>query len=255
MDYNTIIGFSKVSFTFIQNQVEHASSIFLSHQQGLSSEEIDEVVKAIRALNADAAIVTTDWDQLSGAKILEVMESKKTLSAELDKLRAEAYEELEAHEHEHGHHHHHDDDDDDDEHEHEHHHHHHHHDDDDEHEHHHHDHDDDDDDDDEHEHHHHHHHHHHHGHDADEVFDEVGTQTSNKYSRAELEEIVDSLDECGEVLRAKGIVENVDGGWLEFDYVPGEGEIRETEAEATGMVVVIGTGLKKDKISKLFRLA
>ena len=235
---------------FYQNQVEHASSIFLSHQQGMSSEELDGIVKAIRELNAEAAIVTTDWDQLSGAKILEVMESKQTLSAELDKLRAEAYEELEAHEHEHEH------DDDDDEHEHHHHHHHHHDDDDDEHEHHHHHHhdDDDDDDDDEHEHHHHH-HHHHHGHDADEVFDEVGTQTSNKYSKAELEEIVDSLDECGEVLRAKGIVENTEGGWLEFDYVPGEGEVRETEAEAAGMIVVIGTSLKRDKINKLFRLA
>lgn len=251
---------------FYKNQVEHASSIFLSHQQGMSAEEIDRIVKSIRELNAEAEIVTTDWDQLSGAKMLEVMESKKTLSAELDKLREEAYEELAAHEHEHEcdddecechHHHHHDDDDDDDEHEH---HHHHHHDDDDddddEHEHHHHHHhDDDDDDDDEHEHHHHHHHHHHHGHDADEVFDEVGVHTSNKYSRAEIEEIVDSLDECGEVLRAKGIVENTEGGWLEFDYVPGEGEVRETEAEATGMVVVIGTSLKRDKINKLFRLS
>ena len=230
---------------FYQNQVEHASSIFLSHQQGMSGEELDRIAKSIRELNPEATIVTTDWDQLSGAKILEVMESKKTLNAELDKLREEAYEELAAHEHEHecdddscgcGHHHHHDHDDDD---EHEHHHHHHHH----------------DDDDDEHEHHHHHHHHHHHGHDADEVFDEVGTHTSNKYSKAELEEIIDSLDECGEVLRAKGIVENAEGGWLEFDYVPGEGEIRETEAEATGMIVVIGTSLKKDKINKLFKLA
>ncbi|MBP3898576.1 MAG: GTP-binding protein, partial [Mogibacterium sp.] len=122
---------------FYKNQVEHASSIFLSHQQGMSAEEIDRIVKSIRELNAEAEIVTTDWDQLSGAKMLEVMESKKTLSAELDKLREEAYEELAAHEHEHEcdddecechHHHHHDDDDDDDEHEH---HHHHHHDDDD----------------------------------------------------------------------------------------------------------------------------
>ncbi len=261
---------------FYQNQVEHASSIFLSHQQGLSEEKLNDLIAKIRELNANATIVTTDWEQLSGAKILEVMESKKTLSAELDKLREEAYEELEAHEHEHEHehhHHHHHDDDDHDHDEHEcgcgHHHdgdheceHHHHHDDDDhdhdEHEcgcgHHH----DDDHDHDEHDHeghHHHHHHHHHHGHDADEVFDEVGTQTSNKYSKAELENIVDSLDECGEVLRAKGIVENTEGGWLEFDYVPGEGEVRESEAEATGMIVVIGTSLKNDKIKALFRLA
>ena len=259
---------------FYQNQVEHASSIFLSHQQGLSGEEIDRIVKAIRKLNAEATVVTTDWDQLSGAKILEVMESKKTLSAELDKLREEAYEELEAHEHEHecddescecGHHHH------DHEHEHEHEHGHHHHHDHEDHDHEDHDHEDHDHDhdhedhdhdhehdEDEHHHHHHHphhHHHHHHGHDADEVFDEVGTQTGNKYTRAELEDIVDSLDECGEVLRAKGIVENIEGGWLEFDYVPGEGEIRESEAEATGMVVVIGTRLNRDKINSLFRLA
>jgi G3E family GTPase len=257
---------------FFANQVEHASSIFLSHQQGMSSAELDEVVKDIRTLNQTAQVVTTDWDQLSGAKMLEVMESDKTLNAELDKLREEAYEELEAHEHEHehgeecgcGHHHHHDDDDDDECcHHHEHHHHdddddndeheHHHHHDDDEHEHHHHHHDHDDDD--EHEHEHHHHHHHHHGHDADEVFDEVGAQTSNKYTKAELEEIIDSLEECGEVLRAKGIVENADGGWLEFDYVPGEGEVRETEAEATGMVAVIGTRLNKEKLNSLFRLA
>ena len=210
---------------FFANQVEHASSIFLSHQQGMSAEELDAVVADIRTLNKTAQVVTTDWDQLSGAKMLEVMESDKTLNAELEKLREEAYEELEAHEHEHEHHHHH------------------------------HDHDHDECDDDEcgcgH---HHHHHHHHHGHDADEVFDEVGAQTSNKFSKAELEEIIDSLDECGEVLRAKGVVENADGGWLEFDYVPGEGEIRETGAEATGMVAVIGTRLNKDKVKSLFRL-
>ena len=257
---------------FFANQVEHASSIFLSHQQNMTSAELDEVVKDIRTLNQTAQIVTTDWDQLSGAKMLEVMESDKTLNAELDKLREEAYEELEAHEHEHEHEHHHHDDDDD--HDHEcgcgHHHHHHHDDDDDdehEHEHHHHHHDDDEDEHEHHHHHdhehdhdhecgcgHHHHHHHHHGHDADEVFDEVGAQTSNKYTKAEIEEIIDSLDECGEVLRAKGIVENVDGGWLEFDYVPGEGEVRETGAEATGMVAVIGTRLNKEKLHELFKL-
>ena len=81
---------------FFANQVEHASSIFLSHQQGMSSAELDEVVRDIRTLNKTAQVVTTEWDQLSGAKMLEVMESDKTLNAELDKLRAEAYEELEA---------------------------------------------------------------------------------------------------------------------------------------------------------------
>ncbi len=260
---------------FFSNQVENASSIFLSHQQGMSAAELDSIVKDIRKLNPTAQIVTTDWDQLSGKKMLEIMESDKTVNAELDRLRKEAYEELEAHEHEHEHDHDHD-------HGHEHHHHHHdhhdhehehdhecgcghdHHDHEHEHDHHDHDHDHEHDHDHDHDHEHHdhecgcghdHHHHHHHGHDADEVFEEAGAQTSNKYTRAELEEIVDSLDECGEVLRAKGIVENADGGWLEFDYVPGEGEIRDTSAEATGMVAVIGTRLNRKKISELFRLA
>ena len=222
---------------FFANQVENAGTIFLSHQQGMDAAELDDVVRDMRTLNENANIVTTEWEQLSGSKMLEIMEEEKTLNAELDKLREEAYEELEAHEHEHEHEHHH-----------------HHHDDDDEHEHHHHDHDD------EHEHEHDHecgcghHHHHHHHHDADEVFDEIGVETGNKYTKEELEDILDSLDECGEVLRAKGIVES-DAGWLEFDYVPGEGEVRTTEAEATGMIAVIGTRLDKDKVKAKFKLA
>ncbi|MBQ6623846.1 MAG: GTP-binding protein [Mogibacterium sp.] len=238
---------------FFANQVEHAGTIFLSHQQGMSGDELDAIVKDIRTLNADANIVTTEWDQLTGAKMLAVMEEEKTLNAELDKLREEAYEELEAHEHEHHHDHEHSHHDHNHDHEHSHHNHDH------DHEHCHHDHDYD------HEHCHHDHdhdehcgcghHHHHHGHDADEVFDEIGAETSNKYTKEEIEEILDSLDECGEVLRAKGIVENAAGGWLEFDYVPGEGEVRETEAEATGMVVVIGTRINKEKLSEMFKLS
>ena len=240
---------------FFTNQVEHAGTIFLSHQQGMSGDELDDIVKDIRTLNDDANIVTTDWAQLTGSKMLAVMEEEKTLNAELDKLREEAYEELEAHEHEHHHDHehcHHDHENDHEhchhDHEHDHEHCHHDHDHDHDHEHCHHDHDHDE-----------HcgcgHHHHHHGHDADEVFDEIGAETSNKYTKEEIEEILDSLDECGEVLRAKGIVENAAGGWLEFDYVPGEGEVRGTEAEATGMVVVIGTRINKDKLSEMFKLS
>lgn len=198
---------------FYKNQVENASSIILSHQSALTAEQIDECRKALEELNPTANIVTTDWNQISGKKILEIMESEKTLNAEIERLRAEAEEELE-------HHHHHHDDDDGEEGElcpcgcg-----------------------------------------HRHHGHSADEVFEEIGTTTANKFSKDELDEILDSLDECGEILRAKGIVENVDGGWLEFDYVPGEGEVRPTEAEATGMIVVIGTSLKKDKINSMFKI-
>ncbi|MDD5823334.1 MAG: GTP-binding protein [Firmicutes bacterium] len=231
---------------FYENQVEHASSIILSHQAGLSEEKLSEVIAMVKELNPTASIVTSDWTELDGAKILKVMEDNKTLSAELEHLREEAQHELE-------HHHHHDHDE---EcccgHDHDHHHDHdeeccggHHH-------------------DHEHEHHHHDHEHgeectcgcggHHGHHHADEVFEELAQHTANKYTAEELEEIMDSLEECGEVLRAKGIVESKNGGWLEFDYVPGEGEVRVGEAEATGTVIVIGTRLNKDKLKKLFAL-
>ena len=134
---------------FYKNQVEHASSIILSHTDGLSREKMDQVLELLRGLNSEASIVTTPWDQIDGKEILDIMEQKKTLSAELDHLREEAYRELEEHEAEHDHDH--------EDHDHEHHH----------------DHDHDDHDHKEHGHHHHH-HHHHHGHDADEVFDEFG---------------------------------------------------------------------------------
>ncbi|SEF51519.1 GTPase, G3E family [Eubacterium ruminantium] len=170
----------------------------------------------------------------------------------------------------HHHHHHHDDDDD----EHECHHHHHHDDDDDEHEchhHHHHD-DDDDDDDDEHECHHHHHHddddehecccghhHHHHGHDADEIFTSWGKETPHKYDRDALKEILEKLskeedNEFGIILRAKGIIPDRDGKWMEFDLVPGEYEIRDGVADYTGKLCVIGSNLKEELLAAAFGL-
>ena len=238
---------------FYKNQVENASSIILSHVQGMSQEKLDQVVAMLRELNEDANIVTTDWDQLDGKQILHIMEEKKTLSAELDRLREEAYREQAEHEAEH---HHHDEED----HDHDHHHHDHdhdHHHEDHDHDHHHdHDHDHHDHEDHHHDHEEHHHHHHHgHGHHADEVFDEFGIQTAHKYDAEQLMEILDSLQnfaECGTVLRAKGIVPSTDGGWLEFDYVPGEPEVRLGSPETTGMICVIGTGLDQDRIKELF---
>lgn len=252
---------------FYVNQVEHASSIILSHVQGLSQEKIDQVIGLLREHNTEASIVTTDWKEISGKKILETMEQKKTLSAELDHLREEAHREQAEHETEHHHH-----DHDHDEHDHEcgceHHHDH------EEHDHeehgccghheHHHDHDHDHDEH-EHEHHHdhecgcghHHHHHHHHGHDADEVFDEFGVTTAHKYSREQIEaalEAIQNEEKCGQVLRSKGILEGTDGKWYQFDYVPGEPEVREGEPEATGMICVIGVGLAQDHIKELFGL-
>ena len=218
---------------FYKNQVENASSIILSHTGGMDDEKIQEVVKMMREMNATASIVTTDWDKISGKQILETMEKEKTLSAELDKLREEAYAEQAEHEAEH-HHHHHDDDEDEQEHHCCHHHH-----------------DDDEDEHGEHEHQHHHHHHHH----ADEVFDQFGVETAKRYTKEEMEEILTKLEDeekCGMVLRSKGIVEGEDGEWIHFDYVPGEPEVRSGTAEATGMICVIGTGLDKEYIKGLF---
>ena len=235
---------------------------------------IAAAVALIQEKNPTATIVTTDWNELTGAQIVSVMDGKRDLVAELlseaqASNAAHADEDEEEHHHHHhdhdedGHeccHHHHDhDDDDDDEDEHEHH---HHHDEDDHHGHecchHHHDHDDDDD---EHEHHHHHHdgegccghHHHHYDHDADEVFTSWGHETAHKYSHDELESILTVLDsgEYGAVLRAKGIV---DGGdtWYEFDMVPGEHEIRTCGPDVTGKVCVIGSQLKEHEVEELF---
>ena len=255
---------------FYENQVEHASSIILSHTAGMSQEDIDKCIALLREHNKEASIVTTDWKEIDGSKILEIMEQKKTLSAELDRLREEAYREQAEHEAEHHHdhdHHHHDDEEHEccghghhHDHDHEHHHHddeeheccghghHHHHD----HEHHHHD-------DEEHGccgHGHHHHHHHGHGHHADEVFDEMGVETAHRFSRGQLEQALAGLmdsEQCGQVLRAKGFVAGTEGEWYEFDYIPGEPEVRTAgEAETTGVICVIGVGLKKDKIKELF---
>ena len=300
---------------FYENQVEHASSIILSHTAGMSQDDIDKCIALLREHNKEASIVTTDWKEIDGSKILELMEQKKTLSAELDRLREEAYREQAEHEAEHHHHdHHHDDDEEHEccgnghhhEHDHEHHHHddeeheccghghhhdhdheHHHHDDeeheccghghhhdhdhehhhhdDEEHEccghghHHHHDHEHHHHDDEEHEccgHGHHHHHHHGHGHHADEVFDEMGVETAHRFSRGQLEQALAGLmdsEQCGQVLRAKGFVAGTEGEWYEFDYIPGEPEVRTAgEAETTGVICVIGVGLKKDKIKELF---
>ena len=257
---------------FYENQVEHASSIILSHTAGMSQDDIDKCIALLREHNKEASIVTTDWKEIDGSKILEIMEQKKTLSAELDRLREEAYREQAEHEAEHHHHdheHHHHDDDDEHEccghgHHHDHDHEHHHHDDeeheccghghhhDHDHEHHHHD-------DEEHGccgHGHHHHHHHGHGHHADEVFDEMGVETAHRFSRGQLEQALAGLmdaEQCGQVLRAKGFVAGTEGEWYEFDYIPGEPEVRAAgEAETTGVICVIGVDLKKDKIKELF---
>ena len=260
---------------FYNNQVESAGTIVLSRTQELSEEKLDQAVEMIRSKNEKATIVTTPWDQLTGAQILETMEGSVSLA---DELMAEVEEEhhhhhehgehctcgCHDHEHEHEHHHDHDEEhehhhDHDEEHEHHHDHdheeHEHHHDHDhEEHEHHH------DHDHEEHEHHHdhdHHHHHHHHDHDADEVFTSWGRETHRKYTKDEVAGILEALDDqetYGLVLRAKGMLPAQDGTWIYFDMVPSERELREGAPEVTGRFCVIGSKLAEDRLAQLFQV-
>ena len=254
---------------FFNNQVEHASAILLSRTQKMDEAKLNTAVKLLRDKNAKAAILTTPWDQLTGAQILSAMEGGHSLAQEL-------MEEI-AHQH---HHHEHDEHCDCGCHDHDHEHHHHEHED----EHHHHDHDEHCDcgcHDHDHDHHHHEHdhdhscdeaacdaclacdmghehHHHHHDHDADEVFTSWGRETPRKYSREDLQDALSALamgEDYGVILRAKGILPCDDGQtWLHFDLVPGEFQIREGSADYTGRLCVIGAQLKEDKLKELFSL-
>ena len=237
---------------FFNNQVEHASAILLSRTQSMDEGKLNAAVKLLREKNQKAAILTTPWDQLTGAQIVSAMEGGHSLAEELMEEIGREHAGDDVHNHEHHHH----------EHEHEHHHGHdhaHEH----EHEHHH---------DHEHEHEHHHdhgeecdacccghHHHHHDGHDADEIFISWGRETPRKYSREELQDILASLsmgEDYGYILRAKGMVPCDDGKtWLHFDLVPEEFQIREGAADYTGRLCVIGSDLKEDQLEKLFLLA
>ena len=270
---------------FFNDQIENAGCIVLSHTQSANDEKIAETVALLREKNPTATIVTTPWDALDGTQLLAAMERRDTIEEELARLAADVHH----HHHEdecddpdcHCHHHHKDEDchhehyhhhhDEEEHHEHEHHHHHHeeecddpececHHHHHEEHEHHHehhehhHDHECDDPHCDCHHHDHEHGHHHHHHHHADEVFVSFGAETTKKYGREELENILASLNDekYGFVLRAKGIVECKCGKWLHFDYVPGEGDVREGSAAITGRLCVIGSKLDRHALEELF---
>ncbi len=237
---------------FYNNQIASAGTIILSRTQDVSDEKLKEITALIREKNPDAIVVTTPWDDLDGKTIHDAMEQSLSLADQLlmeEESHHHHHDDEDEDEHEHHHHHHHEDehdhhDDDEDEH--------HHHHDEDEHEHHHHH----DDDEDGHEHHHHH-HHHHHGHDADEIFQSWGAETVKKFSKMEIQEILDKLsasteNEYGVILRAKGMVPAEGGSWIHFDMVPEETEVREGPADYTGRLCVIGAGLKDEKIEELF---
>lgn len=205
---------------FFNNQIEYATTVILSRSQNATPEQLEFCVKKIQELNANAAIITTDWNALKGAQILKVMEGQDNLEM---KALAEARHAKDAEEHEHEHHHH----------DHE------------GHDHHHdhgenctcgcHDHD----------------HHHHH---ADDVFTSWGKETPHKFERAKIEEILKGFVDSDNILRSKGMVECTDGTWLYFDMVPGEYEIREGEPDYTGRIVVIGTEIHEDELLELFGL-
>ncbi len=93
-------------------------------------------------------------------------------------------------------------------------------------------------------------HHHHH---ADEVFTAWGKETAKQYDAADLRAALEALDsgEYGQVLRAKGIVDGKEG-WIYFDYVPGETDLRTGAPYVTGRLCVIGCGLDETKLSELF---
>ena len=275
---------------FFINQIENAGTIVLTRVDKADQKKIEEAVELIRQHNPKATIITAPLADITGKEILDTFEGNNDLEAELLKLVMEQ-EEHHHHHHHHGshktvaedgsvvysahhdhdedecddeececHHHHHDHDDDDDEHEH-----------DKEvplsqsspehahtsldetsasvHSHHHHDHDDDED---EHEHH----HHHDHDHAAHDVFTSWGMETPLKYTKEELEQMLGQLEDeerFGIVLRTKGVVPSTTGEWIEFDYVPGEADVRNGAADVTGKFCVIGSQLKEENLEKLFR--
>ena len=251
---------------FYNNQVETASTIVLSRTDSIPQAKLDAAVAMLREHNSVATIVTTPWDSLTGEQLLQAMEGKASLAAELARLEMERLAAEEDHE-EHEHHHHHEHDEHctcgchDHDHDHE------------EHEHHHHDHDehctcgchDHDHDHEEHEHHHHEHdenctcgchdhEHHHHHHHADEVFTSWGVETARKFDKETVEKALQELDtgKYGMILRAKGILPAVDGTWIHFDYVPEESNVRSGSADVTGKLCVIGSQLDEAGVVALF---
>lgn len=260
---------------FFINQIEYAGTIILSRTGSMKQEKIEEAVALIRQHNEKAAVITTPWEELEGAKILETIEGATDLEAELMAEVLARHEEEHHHHEEEGpeHHHHHHEEEGPEHHHHHHeeegpeHHHHHHEEEGSEHHHHHHE-------EEGPEHHHHeeeHHEHHHdhgeecgcHGHDhdhhghhhADEVFTSWGMETAAAYEKEQIEDILDELDrekEYGIVLRAKGMVPSADGSWIYFDYVPGEAEVRTGAPDVTGKFCVIGSKLKEDALKALF---
>ena len=205
---------------FFNNQIEYATTVVLSRSQKATPEQLELCVKQIQALNPKAAVITTPWDEIKGEQILKVVEGQDSLEV---KLLAEQHAKEEALEHEHEHHHDHDHEEHDENctcgcHDHD----------------------------------------HDHDHHADEVFTSWGKETPHKFTKEQIEEVLKTLcetDDYGEILRAKGMVADVNGSWIYFDMVPGEYEIREGEPDYTGRLCVIGTHIDEHRLEELFGIA
>ncbi len=278
VDVNKCKMYMKNFGEFFNNQIEEASCIVLSHTAGVNEHKIAECIALIREKNHDATIITTDWDKLDGNQILNAIEHSNSLEKAIEEMKDEHHHhhhdedcDCGCHEHEHHDHHHHEHGEDCDCgcHSHEHHHHHHdehcdcehdhhehHHN---EHEHHHH-HDHGDDctcgchDHDHHDHHHDHHHGHHH---ADEVFESWGVETAKKFSVDDIKNALERLndsDEFGIILRAKGIVDGINGEWIYFNYIPESIDVRTGNADVIGKLCVIGSHINEKNIKDLFNV-
>ena len=203
---------------FYNNQIETANTIILSRTDTITQDKLDKAVAMLREHNGAATVVTTPWCELTGAQLIAAMEGKATVAAALEEMKhARHHHDHDehcccGHDHEHEHHHHHDHDE-------------------------------------------HcccgHDHHHHH---ADEVFTSWGAETTKKYTFSQIHEALDMLDSgiYGIVLRAKGIVACAEGGWIHFDFVPEEKNVRMGSADITGKVCVIGSKLDENGIAELF---
>ena len=235
-DANKVKVYRKNFGEFYDNQIQTASTIILSRTGDISADKLDKSVELIRELNGVATIVTTPWEELTGAQLLDAMEGKASLAAELASMEQAHHHHDEhcdcgCHEHHHHEHHHHDEHCDCGCHDHD------------------------------HEHHHHHegdcgcgHDHHDHHHHADEVFTSWGVETHKKFTLTAIKSALEILDEgaCGLILRAKGIVPCADCGWIHFDFVPGEVNVRMGAADVTGKLCVIGSKLNQAGIAGLF---
>ena len=236
---------------FFIDQIKCAETVILSRTQLVSEEKLEKAVELVREQNADARLITTPWDDITGQVIMDAIEHPTSL-IDVDSVCPHHEHHHHHHDHDHEEHDHDHDEHDHDEHDHDH--------CDHDHDHCDHDRDHDEHDHDEHEHHHHHghcccgHDHDHEDHDADEVFENIGIETVRRIDRAQLEKAlkeIENEEKYGTVLRMKGILQSTDGSWIHFDYTPGESEIRSGSADYTGRLCVIGCDLKEDEIKAL----